>query len=369
MAPYRIPFVDLRVQTDQIRENVFQKWQQVLDDRQFIGGQFVDDCETGIAEVFGLPYAIGVGNGCDALEITLQALGVAEGDEVIIPSHTFIATALAVKNVGATPVVTDISSETRCLDPDKVRLALTERTKVVMPVHLYGQFSNCNEIYQVLEQHRSKAVIVEDSAQAQGINPYATELPERYVCTSFYPGKNLGAFGDAGAIITSDHDLADRARKIGNYGSKQKYLHDIEGRNSRIDPVQSAVVLEKIKHLQSWIEQRQVQANFYSSHLDSLPNLTTPQIDSSHNWHLYVVQTPKRDALQAFLHEAAIESVLHYPYSMGEHPLVQQWGTVSSNLAGRTLAETCLSLPLYPGLSEPEQSRVVELIHSFSQSN
>jgi len=365
MANDQIPFVDLRGQTDQIRANVVRKWEQILDNRQFIGGHFVEDCEVEIAKVFGVPYAVGVGNGCDALEIALQALGVAEGDEVIIPSHTFIATALAVKNVGATPVVADINSKTRCLDPDKVGLALSDRTKVVLPVHLYGQFSNCDDIYRVLEEHNSKAVIVEDSAQAQGINPYATRLPERYVCTSFYPGKNLGAFGDAGAIITTDRDLAYRARKIGNYGSKTKYFHDIAGRNSRMDPVQSVVVYEKTKHLHDWLEQRQQQAKFYTLNLASIPDLNLPHLDVNHNWHLYVVQTPERDALQNYLAEAAVESVLHYPYSMGEHPLVQQWGKVSSNSIGRALADTCISLPLYPGLTESEQMRVSDLIFAF----
>ncbi|HSO66147.1 MAG TPA: DegT/DnrJ/EryC1/StrS family aminotransferase, partial [Ornithinibacter sp.] len=310
-----VPLVDLSVQHTQIAEEVHSGFEEVLAAGDFIGGKAVTAFEQEYAEFVGARFCVGVGNGTDALEMCLRAVGVGPGDEVVLPANTFIATAEAVVRAGARPVFVDVDPDALLLDPDKVEEAVTSRTRAVIPVDLFGQVAPFEQLPSSLAE-RGLAV-VEDGAQSQGATRFGRSAGTfgRLTATSFYPGKNLGAYGDGGAVVTDDEDLAQHVRLMGAHGSPAKYIHDRFGFNSRLDTLQAVVLRAKLRRLPQWNEQRREAATRYDRLLADLPGVRLPTTlpGNVHVWHLYVVRVPRRDHVLRFLQSEGIGAGVHYP--------------------------------------------------------
>ncbi|MCC3153798.1 DegT/DnrJ/EryC1/StrS family aminotransferase [Hymenobacter sp. BT770] len=341
---------------------------RVYDSHWYVLGQEVKRFEEEYAAFNHVEYAVGVANGLDALTLALRVLGIGPGDEVIVPSNTYIATWLAVTQVGATPVAVEPDPITSNLNPKLIEAALTTRTRAIMPVHLYGQACRMREIMAIA--HRYGLQVVEDNAQAQGA-VFEGQLTGSFGAvngTSFYPGKNLGALGDAGAITTNDADLAQKLQVLRNYGSQQKYYNSVVGYNSRLDELQGALLRVKLPHLPTWTDLRQQVAAWYGQHLAGIEGLHLPRTapGATNVYHLYVVHHGRRDALQQHLAAAGISTMIHYPV-----PPHRQQAYASLNLpAGRfpiaeELAATCLSLPMWPGMQEAHVAAVAAAIRSL----
>lgn len=357
-----IPLVDLAAQHAQVAAEVAAGWDQVLARTAFIGGPQVAAFEAEFAAYLGVEHVLGVANGTDAIELALRALGIGPGDECVLPANTFIATAEAVARAGATPVLVDCVEDTLLLDTDALRGAVTGRTRAVLPVHLYGQCAEVEKITPVAES--VGAVVVEDAAQSQGArrNGKAAGTLGAIAATSFYPGKNLGAYGDAGAVMTGDAALADAVRLLREHGSPRKYEHPELGFNSRLDTLQAVVLSAKLRRLEAWNEARRAAAARYDELLAALPQVVTPVVAEGNLpvWHLYVVRVPRRDEVLAELHAAGIGAGIHYPtpvHLTGAFEHLGQ-GPGSFPVAERTAAEL-LSLPLFPEITEDQQARVV----------
>jgi dTDP-4-amino-4,6-dideoxygalactose transaminase len=309
-----IAFLSLHDAYLELKAEIDTAIHRVLESGWYISGPEVEAFETEWAAYCGAKHAVGVANGLDALVLALRALGIGEGDEVIVPSHTFIATWLAVSAVGATPVPVEPDPVTFTIDPSGIARAITGRTRAIIPVHLYGHPADLDPILALARAHG--LFVVEDAAQSHGARYRGKRIGAHgdVVCWSFYPGKNLGAMGDAGAITTDRADLAEKIRLLGNYGSSRKYVHGLQGVNSRLDPIQAAVLRAKLRHLDAWTARRQALAAAYSTALDGL-GLVLPRVapNAEHVWHLYVVQTDRREALMQQLAEAGIGSLIHYP--------------------------------------------------------
>ncbi|GGG53450.1 DegT/DnrJ/EryC1/StrS family aminotransferase [Hymenobacter glacieicola] len=363
-----IPFLSFGPQHTPIREEILAAVAEVYDSQWYVLGQQVLNFEAAYSLLAGTRYCVGVGNGLDALHLSLRVLGIGPGDEVLVPSNTYIATWLAVSYVGATPVPVEPDPATYNLDPARIEAAITSRTRAIMPVHLYGQACEMEAIMALARQH--KLMVVEDNAQAHGATASGQPTGSfgQANATSFYPGKNLGALGDAGAITTDSEDLARELQLLRNYGSPRKYYNEVIGYNSRLDELQAAVLLVKLRHLAEWTRQRQQIARWYGEQLQGIELLTLPQTapGSTHVYHLYVVRTARRDALQQHLTAAGIGSLIHYPvpphqqqayaclaYPAGTFPLAEE------------LAATCLSLPLWPGMTELQVEQVAREIRRF----
>lgn len=361
-----IPFVDLTRQHQRIAQELQSAMSGVLGSGWFIQGPQLEAFEKEFADYCQVEHCVGVGNGLDALVLLLRAYGIGPGDEVIVPTNTFIATWLAVTAVGATIVPVEPDERTHNLSPSLVQSHITPRTRCVMPVHLYGQPADMDPIMALAEQHG--LVVIEDNAQAQGAlyKGRPTGSLGHAAATSFYPGKNLGALGDGGAVVTRDPAIARQVRMLRNYGSEKKYDHQVLGCNSRLDEIQAAVLRVKLRQLDTWNEERRAIATRYDALLTGLP-VTLPEVPdwASPVWHLYVIRSLRRDALQAHLQSQGIQTVIHYPV-----PPHQQ-ACYASQMAGSTyplaeaLCDQVLSLPMYPGLTEAEQHRVAEAIASF----
>ncbi|OON67337.1 DegT/DnrJ/EryC1/StrS family aminotransferase [Hymenobacter sp. CRA2] len=363
-----VSFLSFAAQHDPLRQDIMAAIGQVYDSHYYVLGKSVQQFEQEYAAFCGVPHCVGVANGLDALHLALVALGVGEGDEVIVPSNTYIATWLAATFVGATPVPVEPDPHTYNLDPARIEAAITPRTRAIMPVHLYGQACAMSEIMAVAARHGLH--VVEDNAQAQGAawQGQLTGSFGQLNATSFYPGKNLGALGDAGAVTCHDATLAERVRTLRNYGSQQKYYNERVGYNSRLDELQAAVLRVKLPHLPTWTAQRQQLAARYDALLADLPELVLPRTapGATHVYHLYVVRTARRDALQQHLTQHGIGTLIHYPvpphlqqayeflgYQPGAFPLAEE------------LARTSLSLPLWPGMTETDLQAVSTAVHSF----
>jgi len=324
--------------------------------------------EEEFAAFTGAKHAVGVGNGLDAIALTLQALGIGPGDEVIVPANTFIATWIAVARTGARPVGVEPTVGQWNLDPARIEDAITPRTRAVVPVHLFGQPADLAELLAVAREHG--LAVVEDAAQAHGARYNGRRLGAHgdAVAWSFYPGKNLGALGDGGAVTTDDPVVADRIRSLGNYGSSKKYVHDLLGANSRLDEVQSAVLRVKLQHLDSWNARRRTIARRYTKGLADIPGLHLPSVapDREHVWHLYVVDHASRDELQKHLASKGIQTLVHYPIpphlSGAFAPLRLTEGTFPIT---ERVARTHLSLPIGPHLSDEDVTRVIDACRSF----
>ena len=361
-----IPLVDLAAQHAAVAEEIAEGWRQVLARTSFIAGPQVAAFESEYAAFAGTRHCVGVGNGTDAIEIALRALGVGAGDECIVPANTFIATAEAVCRAGATPVLADCADDgTYLIDTDAVEAALTPRTRAIIPVHLYGQAAPVERLLPLAA--KTGAWIVEDAAQAQGARrgDKSAGALGHVAATSFYPGKNLGAYGDAGAALTESDDLAARMRTIGDHGSRQKYEHEVLGLNSRLDTLQAVVLSAKLRRLAEWNEARRAAARRYDVLLSSAEEVIRPRVldGNEHVWHLYVVRVPDRDQVIKELHAAGIGAGIHYPvpihltsafarlgYAEGAFPVTEQ------------AAQEILSLPLFPEISPAQQERVVSVL-------
>ena len=359
-----IRLVDLAAQHAAVADEVAEGWRQVLAQTAFIGGPQVHAFEQEYARFTGVQHCVGVANGTDAIEIALRALGIGPGDECILPANTFIATAEAVCRAGAVPVLVDCADDdTYLLDVGAVEAAMGPRTKAIIPVHLYGQAAPVEQLLPIAERHG--AWVVEDAAQAQGARRYGRGAGSlgHAAATSFYPGKNLGAYGDAGAVLTSTDDAAERMRLIANHGSPRKYEHTVLGFNSRMDTLQAVVLLAKLRRLNAWNAARRTAAERYDTLLSGLDDVILPRVLSGneHVWHLYVARVPHRDHVLEQLRAAGIEAGIHYPYPIHRTPAFSDL-VKGSFLVSERNTEELLSLPLFPEITALQQERVASVL-------
>ena len=365
-----VPFLDLKAATDELRPEIDEAIARVLDRGWFLLGDELSRFEQEFAQACGAAHCVGLGNGLDALVLSLRALEVGSGDEVIVPSNTYIATWLAVAAVGAIPVPVEPDPRTCNIDPQRIRAAITPRTRVLLPVHLYGQPAAMDAIMAVAREHGVK--VLDDAAQAHGAAWRGRPVGALADITawSFYPGKNLGALGDAGAITTDDPLLADRIRVFRNYGSRVKYVNEVQGVNSRLDDIQAAVLRVKLRHLEAWNGRRTAIAGRYSAALAGLPFVLPSILDGAETaWHLYVIRTPHRDRVRAALDAAGIQTLIHYPIP----PHLQAafasrgWNTGAFPLA-EEIAQQAISLPLGPQLVPEQVGRVIRALREIADN-
>jgi len=365
----KVPFVDLKAQYDSIKDKIGNAIAEVINNTAFVGGAFVKQFEDNFAEFCGVKNCIGVGNGTDALFISLKALGIGNGDEVITAANSFIATSEAITMAGAKVVFADINPKTYNMDVDNIESKISARTKAIIPVHLYGQPVDLDSVFQLAKKHDLR--IIEDAAQAHGAIYKGRKIGSLgdIACFSFYPGKNLGAYGDAGAIVTNDETLAARVRMFANHGRMDKYNHKIEGVNSRLDGLQAAILNVKLKHLPEWSERRRSNAHYYNELLVGADVVTPTEMDDVKAvYHLYVVRInkDKRQALQDHLKSNGIATGIHYPIAL---PNLKAYAYLHHNEndfpnASKASYEI-LSLPMYPELQESQIEYIAEKIMDF----
>lgn len=356
-----VPLADLHLQHLVVADAIREGFDRVLADSSFVRGPDVDRFEEEFAAYCGVRRTVGVGNGTDALELALLALGLREGDEVLVPANTFVATAEAVARTGATPVFVDCDDD-YLIDVASAADAVTRRTRAVMAVHLYGQ---CAPVERLTDALGPEVVIVEDAAQAQGARRHGARAGSLGVIagTSFYPGKNLGAYGDAGAVMTDDDELAAAVRRLGNHGGLSAYRHEVVGTNSRLDSLQAVVLSAKLAHLDSWNRDRREAAARYAAMLHGVGGLVLPRTapGNEHVHHLYVVRTTERDRVREELAAAGVATGVHYPqpvHLLG--PFLPHSGRPRSLPRAEAFAGELLTLPLYPGITAAQQEYVVE---------
>ena len=362
-----IPFLDLGAAYRELKPEIDAAVSRVLESGWYILGPEVEAFEAEWAAYCDAKHAVGLANGLDALTLALRALDIGPGDEVIVPSNTYIATWLAVTGVGATPVPVEPDVATHNIDPARIEAAITSRTRALLPVHLYGQPADMDPILDIASRHGLR--VIEDAAQAHGARYKGKRIGAHgdIVCWSFYPGKNLGALGDAGAITTNDTALAERVALLRNYGSRQKYVNEVQGVNSRLDPIQAAVLRVKLKHLDDWTDHRRTIADVYTQGLAE-SGLILPYVPewAEPVWHLYVVRSAERDALQARLDTTGIGTLIHYPIAPHMQDAYAGLGIATDALPlARQLATEVLSLPIGPQLGLKEADVVVRFINDF----
>lgn len=352
-----VPFLDLRAQHTTLREEIDAAVSAVVDTCQFVGGPVVEKFEQEFADFVGARYCAGVANGTDAITLAAQAMEIGPGDEVLVPANSFFATAEAVSNSGAQPVFIDVDPFTFHMDLESAARSITDRTKAMVLVHLYGRAMDMRPFEALAERHN--LIIIEDCAQAHGasINGKTVGSSGRLTCYSFYPGKNLGAYGDAGAVTTSDPELIKRLRMLRDHGSAAKYEHSIVGRNSRLDALQAAVLLVKLQYLGSWNEARRKHAKRFVNALQNSP-IVPPEIPegNQHVFHLFVVRCSQRDKLKQFLGNRGIQTGIHYPVPLHLTEAYQALGAPRRGTfpIAESLASEILSLPIYAELSDEE---------------
>ena len=366
-----IPFLDLHAAYKELQPELDAAYHRVMDSGWYILGAEVDAFEREFAAYCGVRHCVAMANGLDALHLILRAWGVGSGDEVIVPSNTYIASWLAVTQAGAIPVPVEPVLETSNLDASLVEAAITPRTRAIMPVHLYGQPADMAPLMDVAARHGLK--VVEDAAQAHGASYRGTRAGAlgHAAGWSFYPGKNLGAYGDAGGVTTDDDELADRLRVLRNYGSRVKYFNEVAGYNSRLDPLQAAFLRVRLQHVDEWNARRRRMADRYLSGLSDLPGISLPHVpdETIPAWHLFVIRCRRRDALQAHLQSQGIGTLIHYPVPPHQSGAYAGTGAAAGvyRLA-EELAATVLSLPMGPHMTEHDQAAVVDAIRSWSLS-
>ena len=363
----KIPFVSFIPMEKELNNEIRSAFDRVFTSSWYIEGKEDASFEKAFAEYCGTSYCIGCGNGLDALMLSLKALGVGEGDEVIVPSNTYIATALAVTYVGATPVFVESDINTFLIDPSLVEEKITAKTKAIMPVHLYGQACDMDAIMSIAKKH--SLYVVEDCAQAHG----ATYKGKRVgsfgdvAGFSFYPGKNLGALGDAGAAVTNSKELADKIRALGNYGSDYKYHHIYKGNNSRLDEMQAAFLSAKLPHLDKMNEERRRIADRYTAGIKN-SKVVTPVVKEEcvPVWHIYGIRCKERDALEKFLNDKGIGTNKHYPIPMHMQDCYKDLGIKQGELpVAEEISATELSLPMYYGMTDEQVQYVINAINEF----
>lgn len=365
-----IPFLDIKAATDELAPELEAAALRVIRSGWYVGGAEVTEFERAFADFTGAPYCVGVANGLDALTLSLRALGIGAGDGVLVPSNTFIASWLAITQVGAHPVPVEPDPLTHLITAEAVSQAVTPECRAVMPVHLYGQPCDMPAILQVATAHKLK--VIEDAAQAHGAAWGGQRIGAHgdAVCWSFYPGKNLGAMGDGGAVTTKDDRLAARIRQLGNYGASEKYINPIVGVNSRLDTIQAAMLKVKIAHLNRWTEQRCARAAQYIEALSGLSGLTLPKVHEGAEpvWHLFVItlrDAELRQRVRTDLSTAEIGTLIHYPVPAHMQGAYTDLKIPADALpVARKLAERVLSLPIGPHLSTQDCARVIEVLRA-----
>lgn len=377
----KVPFLDLKAAYSELQSKIDVAVSNVLMSGNYIAGPEVENFEVDYAQYCGTTYAVGVANGLDALHLALRAMDVGPGDEVIVPSNTYIATWLAVSQCGAIPVPVEPDVRTCNIDPTLIEAAITPSTKVILPVHLYGQPADMDPILAIAGKYGLK--VLEDGAQAHGSRYKGRRLGGHgdAVAWSFYPGKNLGGMGDGGAVTTNDPQIADRIRILRNYGSRVKYKNEVQGYNSRLDPLQAAILRVKLSYLDEWNRRRMAVAARYTKELNNiiasepqqsaLFSITLPYVPewAESVWHLYVIQCPERDYLQKKLADSGVATLIHYPTP----PHLQEAYATSGYLRGQfpiseQLATQCLSLPMGPHLEQAGVSAVIDALQVIKNS-
>ncbi len=364
-----IPLLDMKSPYLELKDELDEAYFRVMKSGWYILGEEVEAFEQEFGQYCGVKHCVSVGNGLEALHLILRAMKIGTGDEVIVPSNTYIATWLAVTYCGATPVPVEPIEGSANLDPDKIEAAITPRTRAILPVHLYGQLAEMDRIQAVAQKHN--LAVVEDAAQAQGAH-HRDRMAGTWgdaTGTSFYPGKNLGAFGDAGAVLTNDEQLAAQVRVLRNYGSRQKYHNEVQGYNSRLDPIQAAFLRVKLKHLDAWNERRAAIAAQYLGELQAGAGLILPSIaaHASPVWHQFVIRHPRRDELQAYLNAQGIGTLIHYPIPPHLSEAYQGLGLGEGSYPiAEGLAKTVLSIPMGPHLSSEDAWQVAQAILAFT---
>jgi dTDP-4-amino-4,6-dideoxygalactose transaminase len=364
----KVPFVDLSAQYESIKSEVLPKISDIISRGDFILGEDLKLFESEFAAYTGVKYGVGVASGTDAIYLALLACGIGKGDEVITAANTFIATAIAVTQSGAKPVLSDVDKKTYNIDPDKITKLINKNTKAIIPVHLCGQPVDLGKIKEIANKH--KLIVIEDAAQAHGVSLDGKNKAGSYgdlSCFSFYPAKNLGAYGDGGIVVTNSQDLAEKVRSIRNYGQKIKNQHSSFGFNSRLDNLHAAILRIKLKHLDKWNNQRRNNAKIYQEFFGNNPPVVLPNTDKNdHIYHLYVVLSEERDKLAEFLKTRGVASGMHYPipihlqecykslgYKKGDFPIAENY------------ASNTLSLPMYPELTRDQIKWVVDSVKEF----
>lgn len=364
-----IPLVDLRPQHAAIEREVLEGWAWVVERNDFILGEEVKSFEERFAACSGVKHCVGVANGTDALELALRAVGVGPGDEVILPTNSFVATAGAVARTGARPALVDIVRDTYLIDVDQAADRIGPRTRAMVPVHLFGQMAPVEELKSIADDHLT---LVEDAAQAQGARRHGVGpggLAAAAV-TSFYPGKNLGAYGDAGAVLSNSDGLADKIRRLRNHGSVVKYDHPVVGFNSRLDTMQAVVLQAKLRHLEAWNQARRDASRRYDTLLEGFDHVMRPVVlpGNEHVWHLYVIRVPNRDHVLAGLHEAGIGAGVHYPQPIHLLGAMRDLGYGPGDFpTAEAAAREILSLPMFPHITPEQQERVVDVLRRVLQ--
>jgi dTDP-4-amino-4,6-dideoxygalactose transaminase len=360
-----IPFLDLRAAYLELKDEIDSAMERVVNSGWYILGPEVDAFEAEFAPYCNARCAVGVANGLDALHLSLQAMDVGPRDEVIVPSNTYIATWLAVSKCGATPVPVEPIESTYNMDPSQIEAAITQRTKVILPVHLYGQPADLDPILAIARAHGLR--VLEDAAQAHGARYKGQRIGAHgdAVAWSFYPGKNLGALGDAGAVTTNSEEIADRIRTLRNYGSRKKYVNDVKGFNSRLDPIQAAILRVKLAHLDDWNMRRSSLVKHYLAGLAST-DYALPQVPdwADPAWHLFVIRHARRDAIQEKLAHAGINTLIHYPIPPHAQAAYAEHRTCTYPLA-ETMAAEVLSLPLWPQMTKEDVEFVTEALEQL----
>jgi dTDP-4-amino-4,6-dideoxygalactose transaminase len=369
-----VPFVDLSANYERIQDEVDSAMAEIVSSTRFIGGETLSDFERSFAEYVGTEHAIGVGSGTEAIRHGLEALGVGEGDDVLTVSHTFVSTVDGIVHNGARPRFVDIDPDTYTMDPALVEEALTDETEVIMPVHLYGGAADLDPILDIAEEHGIR--VLEDAAQAHGTRYRDTRVGQfgDIACYSFYPSKNLGAFGDAGMVTTDDDEIAERLRALREYGETEKYRHELIGYNSRMDTIQAAVLSEKLAHLDQWNADRRAAAAQYTERLADTP-LVVPEAApfTEHIYHLYVVRTrdeAERDSLKSHLSDHGIDTGIHYPIPVHQQPSYQSLSFDFADLpVTERVAPRILSLPIYPEITTEQVSYVCDIVEDYYETN
>lgn len=361
----KVPFLDLRKAYLKLKPEINVAVARVMDSGWYIGGKETETFESGWAAYCEAKYAVGVGNGLDALRLALEAMGVGENDEVIVPSHTYIATWLAVSQCGATPVPVEPITATFNIDPERIKAKITPRTKVIIPVHLYGQPADLEPILFIARKHG--LLVLEDAAQAHGARYKHKRIGAHgdAVAWSFYPGKNLGAMGDGGVVTTNNQNIAEHISMLRNYGSREKYVHEVKGVNSRLDPIQAAILSVKLKYLDDDINRRREIAYRYLNGIKN-PHIQLPVAPETeeHVWHLFVVRATRRSLLQEHLAINGVETMIHYPTPPHRQAAYNEMETIPLPLADR-LHNEVLSLPMGPFLDADEIEHVISACNSF----
>ena len=373
----QIPFVDLKAQYHSIKNEIDSAISEIIENTVFIKGKAVDDFEKSFSEVIGVKHCIGVGNGTDALIISLKTLGIGVDDEVIVPANSFIATSEAVTAVGAKVVFVDNHPETYNIDISKLESAITHNTKAIIVVHLYGQSADMDSIMKIAKKYQF--YVIEDASQGH-LAEYKSDIDGwknagtfgDIATFSFYPGKNLGAYGDAGAIVTNNDKLAKKARMYANHGRISKYDHEFEGVNSRMDGIQGAVLGVKLKYLPEWTKKRREVANYYLDKLKDINEIYLPVVNDNCKpvWHLFVIRTNKRDELQSFLEGKGISVGVHYPIAL---PNLQAYSYLEHKADDFPVASSyqnrLLSLPIFPEITKKQQDYLINSIKEFFNRN